>query len=283
MSPSNSRSSLLFYLALLALILTHYACANPLQLDRRQDPNSVANQLDPNVVAGRLQITVPEIVGAIILIAVGLYFALFGYRYFKVTMFFVGLYCVTVLVSAALLNTSAASNPALLLGVSLGVGVLGGLILACCWFIGLYFLGGLGGFFAAMFVLSLKTGGLIESNTGRIIFIIVMCVVGVLLIAFLEKPIVIIFTSFIGSFSLFFGIDFFAQTGLRTSVDAFLHGGQFVATGKVYGMLAGMAIFFLIGLFVQFRYHSSLGSFRSRATAPYGWKRYQASRGYGPV
>ncbi|KAL1920980.1 uncharacterized protein VTP21DRAFT_11615 [Calcarisporiella thermophila] len=274
-----SRQRLLWLLFCCSLLSLFFQCASaqPVSIDRRQIPN-IPEQLDPRVTLSRFQITVPAIVGAVILIAVGLYFALLGYRFFKVTMFFVGLYVVSILVATALLNTNAASNTALVLGVSLGVGVVAGLILVCCWFVGLFFLGGLGGFFLAMFILSLKTGGLIESNTGRIIFIICLVVAGGVLIWFLEKPITIIFTSLIGSFSLFLGIDFFAQTGLYACFDAFLHSGRFVADGKVYGMLAGMAVFFLIGLIVQFKFHSSLGGFRSRSSAPYGWNRNKAKQ-----
>ena len=66
--------------------------------------------------------------------------------------------------------------------------------------VALFGIGALGGFFIAMFILGLKSYGLIESGWGRIVFIGGFCLIGVVAIFFIEKHVVIFSTSIAGSY-----------------------------------------------------------------------------------
>lgn len=107
---------------------------------------------------------------------------------------------------------SHGDNQTLVLVISIIVGLIGGAFLACCWHIGLYFLAALAGYALALWILAWKNGGVIESNTGRIILFVVLIVVFVLLTFFFERWMVILATSIVGAYLIIFGIDMFAQT-----------------------------------------------------------------------
>ncbi|ORX83955.1 hypothetical protein K493DRAFT_320176 [Basidiobolus meristosporus CBS 931.73] len=143
--------------------------------------------------------------------------------------------------------------------VSIVSGLIGGFLFACLWKLGLLAIGGLGGFALSMFILSLKDGLLITNSTARYVFIGVFVVVGMVLIFFFEKPILIVGTALIGSYSLVVGVDYFVRTGFTQQLLDFLNGrGEtfYHTTGAVYGMLASLAILFLVGVFVQFKTYS---------------------------
>ena len=103
------------------------------------------------------------------------------------------------------------NNDALLLWGSLAIGLVGGLISVFLYRVGLTLLGLLAGFTLAVWILSLKSGGLITNETGRAIFIGCLALVVAILIHFFEKVIIILASSMGGSYSIIYGIDTFAQ------------------------------------------------------------------------
>ncbi|KAL1920916.1 uncharacterized protein VTP21DRAFT_11551 [Calcarisporiella thermophila] len=271
MSTFPSRWLRIFVMLLLFLqIMGH-------PLDKRQQQQQ---QPPPVLTGNNSPLPVPIGIGGVVLICVGIYLCFFGYRFFKLTMFMIGLYTVSNLAAIGLLNSPAAGNPSLILAVSLIVGAIAGLILCCCWHFGVYVLGGLAGYTVAMYLLAFKANGLIESSTGRGIFIAVFVLAGILLVIFLERPVVATATAFLGAFAFFLGVDFFARTGFADAVHSFLTGGKFeFSGGRVYGILVGVAIMFLIGLGVQLKWHMpKFDGFSNRATPPYGWEKRRAHK-----
>jgi hypothetical protein len=110
------------------------------------------------------------------------------------------------------------------------------------------------GFTLGNFVLGFVTNGAIQSETGRIIFLAVLTIVGGIAILFAEKVLLVVATAFSGSYAVFFGIDVFAKTGFNNGIRIFLSGGGvYVANGAVYGMLAGIALLAVIGAIHQSR------------------------------
>lgn len=79
-----------------------------------------------------------------------------------------------------------------------------GLVVGCLllWFhrVGLFVIGALGGFSLALIILSWKSGGVIPSKAGRIVFISVCSVGGGILILFFDKIVCIVSTALVGSF-----------------------------------------------------------------------------------
>ncbi|KAJ3189968.1 hypothetical protein HDU85_000258 [Gaertneriomyces sp. JEL0708] len=202
------------------------------------------------------------VLGAITIV-VGVFLLLFGSRFFKATLFVCGFF-VTALVGYILLTNlepdGGFSNreTVLLLG-SLACGVVGGLLALCLWRIGLILVGCAGGFLLGMFILSWKTDGVISSGQGKVIFLAVLTAVGGLAIIFMEKWLLAVATSIAGAYSLIFGIDCFALTGFRESVENFLTGPNkfnyavFEQNPKVIALLCSMIALAIIGTVIQLR------------------------------
>lgn len=150
------------------------------------------------------------------------------------------------------------ASPTIILIGSLAIGFVAGLLFACCASVAIWLLGALAGYSLAIFILSLTSNGLIQSNTGRIIFIVIFVLVGLLLTFFFENEVIIFGTAFIGSYAIFIGIDMFACTGFANSIRSFLDGNHNIvynADVKVYLMIAGMIVLFIIGAVFQYKYH----------------------------
>ena len=153
---------------------------------------------------------------AIILIAFGLFNCILGQRFSQYTSFILTLFVVTVL-SIFLFQFILPSGCAdWIIWVILIIGV----ILGCTagYFVFIYhekfmafLVGGIGGFLLGEFCFNLF-GGLIKANPTLInILFIVICIIACVILAyFIQDIIIIIATSFIGSYTLIRGISLFA-------------------------------------------------------------------------
>ena len=99
--------------------------------------------------------------------------------------------------------------------VPIVAGIIGAIIAYKLYRVGLSIVGFLGGAALALLLLSFKTNGIIKSLTelgiidvdyGRVIFIVVLGVVGAVLINFFEFPVIVGATALLGSFTVFLGI-----------------------------------------------------------------------------
>ncbi|KAG0084858.1 hypothetical protein BGZ93_007500 [Podila epicladia] len=224
------------------------------------------------------KITISSTIVAIVLMVAGFIFAFFGHKFFKVTLFLTGFYVCATLAWIALKNLEPSngygSNAQLVyIGVSGAVGLIGGAFFLCFWRLGFAAIGGVAGFYLAMFILSWSTSGVITSGIGRTIFIIAFVIVGIVLTFFVERHVVILGTAIVGSGSFFVGLDNFVMTGFSEAFTAFLggnhaalFGGGYQATGKVYGMLAGTLGMMVIG--ACFQYYTHRGSFVPKSHRP---------------
>lgn len=201
----------------------------------------------------------------------------------KFTMFIVGFYVGANVAYIILTNAKPdyGSNTAtILLVVSIVVGLLAGALLSCCFFLAVYLLGALLGYLAALWFLSWSDNGVIQSNWGRAILIICCVVVGVVLMAFLERPMIVIATSFIGSFLIFFGVDLYVQTGFTTAVASFLQARNLdtliQSSSGVRGMLGGTLALTVVSALVQWLH------IRRRQQPVMVWsQQYPMRSGYG--
>ena len=108
---------------------------------------------------------------------------------------------------------------------SLAIGILGGLLALFVYRVGITLLGILAGFLAATWILSLKSGGLIQDQTGRIIFIVVLCLVGAIIVHFFEKIVIITSSSLGGAYSIVYGVDTFTKTGYTLLFKSLVNSG----------------------------------------------------------
>ena len=155
--------------------------------------------------------------------------------------------------------TGYPSRGNVLLWGSLAIGILGGLVFLCIRKWGVMIIGALAGFVLAIFLLSLKSGGIISAGWGKAVFIIVFVIIGIVTAFFIEKEVVIVGTSLIGAYGVAFGVDCFAHTGFRVAVRTFIsERGHFEASdytldGKTIGLIVSFFILAVIGIIVQFR------------------------------
>jgi hypothetical protein len=125
--------------------------------------------------------------------------------------------------------------------------------------IGLIILGAIGGASFGLFILGWKSGFVIESEAGRIIFIICFAIVGIILIHLLEKPAIIAASSILGSYVFFSGLDVFLKVGFVESTRSFLKGkltvnrGLVEANPKLYVVLVCIPVLAIIGGIAQWR------------------------------
>lgn len=152
-------------------------------------------------------------------------------------------------------NEDPALSTTIILLVSIAVGFVVGILFVCCATVAIWLLGAVAGYALANFILALVDGGLIKNEIGRIIFIAVLTIAGLILTCIFEDTIIILSTSFIGADAIILGIDAFAKTGFYLSIRAFLDRAPYTTNSKIYGMLAGLVGLFIIGSLVQFRYH----------------------------
>lgn len=201
-----------------------------------------------------------SIVAGIFLILIGLFFSLFGYKLIKVLVFFAGFCVVGGLVLYAEYKIRAPQEnekgrQIWYLGIAAACGVLGGTLMLFLYKVGLALVGALGGFALASWILSMRSGGLIHSDVGRILFIVAMILIAMGIVFFLQRPAIIVASAIWGSYALFVGIDCFARTGFQYTALAFLEtpGAAYETSPQVYGMIAGMAVSACLGIVVQFK------------------------------
>ncbi|KAF9109500.1 hypothetical protein BGX27_007552 [Mortierella sp. AM989] len=240
--------------------------------------NATIPDIGGNPDAG-YRITVSSSIVAIVLIVAGFLFAFFGHKFFRITLFLAGFYVFATISWITLRNLEPSKGYGseaewVYAGVSGTVGLLGGLLFLFVWRLGFAAIGGVAGFYFAIFILSWASSGVISNGTGRTIFIVVCILVGVALTFFLDRHIVIIGTSIVGSGSFFVGLDNFAHTGFQEAFTAFLSGNHSVfdegyhVTGKVYGMLAGTLAMMVLGACFQYYNHRDSFVPKSHRTQP---------------
>ncbi|KAG2196159.1 hypothetical protein INT46_007811 [Mucor plumbeus] len=274
----SKKNSTLFIYALLALLVTFmgdFVTAAPI--------GDVSENGATINFAGH-SVTVHGIVFSVILFITGGYLCFLGGVYQKFTMFIVGFYCGANIAYVILTNAKAdygSNTDTILLVVSIVVGILAGGLLCCCFFLAVYLLGALLGYMFALWLLSWVTNGLIQTNWGRAILIVCFIIAGIVLMAFLERPMFIIATSFIGSFAIFCGIDVYVKSGFLEMVNQMLHAKSVdaatTASSALRGMLGGCLGLTLVGCLIQWclirRDSSSYRGWNDRYPRSAGWRR----------
>lgn len=202
-------------------------------------------------------------------IVLGSLIMVFGYRYFRSTMvvcaFLIGGVFVSGVIEAAWSNRNSIT---LATWISFFIGgLLCGALVLCLYKIGVFLVGAFAGVQLAA-VLNSSFGYKISASNPTLVFIvlaIVLGIVGGIITCWAERIILILFTSFVGSQLLVWGIGYFAgnypnPTDLksmgRKTVD-----GQWTydIPHAWWAYVAAMIVLFLLGAYIQFRKTSSDG------------------------
>jgi len=199
-----------------------------------------------------------------ICIGIGLFLCFLGYRFFRPMLFLAGFALFGLIAYIGAINISPLQpgntlQMTIYLVVIVVIGLVGGILMAVFWKLGLFALGLIGGFFLAMFVLALIPSGVIPSPIISAIVIVVVALICAILVFKFERPMVIISTAVAGAFIFILGVDFFVQTEFAASLASYLSGtGVYTPDGRTYGMLAGLAVTAVLGMVVQFRFYHNL-------------------------
>lgn len=204
--------------------------------------------------------TSDEIVLAVLCMITGLYLCFAGYRIVKVLLFLTGFYvgywlCYSIMTG---IDVDYGENEEwIIFGSSVGAGLLVGLVLLCLMQLGIFLLGCLWGFMLALWILSFvdPNSPLITEPAYKWLFIGgISLVTGILALVF-QKPIIIIASSYVGSYILFYGIDVFAQTGFYDAAQRIIRGEKPVVDqcgDSCIIMLCACVVTCVLGIIVQF-------------------------------
>lgn len=210
------------------------------------------------------KITVEGSVFAVLMILTGLVICFFGHRLLKVTLFFAGFYLGS-LIGYSILNNVNNSLP--LWGqllIIIAFGLVFALLASFLFKLGLALLGALFGISIALFINSWRSGGLIKSDWGIILFLCLMAIAGAILILYLQYPLIILATAVLGAFLTMMGIDFFARTGYVQNMGVIFSGSNQLVyfDSDVAAMLGVQVALTVIGLVFQYvqRYHRGKGA-----------------------
>ncbi|KAJ3251444.1 hypothetical protein HDU77_005871 [Chytriomyces hyalinus] len=211
-------------------------------------------------------ITASDSVLGVFCILAGAALLVLGFRLYKPTVFLAGSVAGGVITYSVLVQcrpkAGYPNDEVVLTFVPLAVGFVCGLIVLCVSKIALVIVGGSGGLLAALYLLAWKPMEATSNsagNAGRIAFLCVLTLIGMVVILFAEKPAVIWSTSFSGAYGITFGVDCFAKTGFMNNA------GQALQKGKAYNSYAfdrkpevivmgvGCAVLSVAGAMIQYR------------------------------
>lgn len=198
-----------------------------------------------------------EIVFSILAILVGGVLCFFGYRLFKWVVLLVG-FVIAGGATFVLLSRFTHLNVWINVGISCAVGVGGGLLLFWLFWVSVFCLGALGGAIIAIYVQSMRTGGLIHSEAGKWSFIGGGALVGGVITLIFQKLLIILLTSFGGAFSVAIAVDTFAggeltdqfSESFRNDEDTPSEWPQLSTMSKIFLGMAGLL--FIAGVLVQY-------------------------------
>ncbi|OQR84734.1 hypothetical protein ACHHYP_12992 [Achlya hypogyna] len=196
-------------------------------------------------------------------IGLGLIVAIAGYKLFRPVLFVSGFIVGAVpayLLAEVLFKNASYEATACWISFVAG-GVLAGAAVLCLWRLGIFIIGAAAGVLLA-FVCNTSFGyKLWPSNPSGMLYvlIVVLALVGGLLARWLERPMLIVATSFFGAASCVWGVGYFAGgypsgnhlEALRTQSANGTY--AFAIGGAWWGYMAATLILFVLGMFVQFR------------------------------
>ncbi|KAL1936264.1 hypothetical protein VTP01DRAFT_398 [Rhizomucor pusillus] len=197
----------------------------------------------------------------IVCILIGVYFMLFGYRFFRPTLALTGFVFFAFMTWIGLVNNEPPggfpNNEITYICVSVGLGLLGAALFMFFYPVGLYGVGTMGGFFLSIYIMSWRANLVIQLKVARICFIIGMGVLFAFLVFLLESYIIVFSTSLMGAYLFFLGLDFFVHTGFVNAVLLIFDGNQYhynayIMNTPVYVMLSFVAFLTIVSFGWQY-------------------------------
>lgn len=251
MNVQHFRISLFCKLFCILFVLQHQvtALSNSTSLGNHSSLNTTLNNNSSSNGSigdgrGQLRTDAGAILSLIALVSIGVLYCFFGILLFKPTLFITG-FLLGDSMTLGLLTTSKlyqdTMSPSTLVMfysvTAITVGIFAGCLFVCCWSLGIYVIGALGGYIVAHLILSL-----IATTVPiwfKFLLVLVCSLVGALLLHYFEKPMVISATAFAGGYAIVLGVDMVLNRGL--AYDA-AHEKSVPNHESVYEVLAALAL-----------------------------------------
>ncbi|KAG2231988.1 hypothetical protein BDF21DRAFT_364357 [Thamnidium elegans] len=218
----------------------------------------------PEDIYGGVGITAQNGVIGALLIVLGLYLMVFGFRSFRITLGVCGFLTFGLITWVAMANNQPyygyVNNDITIIAVPFGLGILGAIIYALFWNISIYLVGALGGFTLAMYILCCKVNLLITQVVARAALLVALPFF-ISFVTFFAEQYVLLFTfAFVGSYCFIVGVEFLAHTGYLAGIKSILDGNPYhqvvyVISRNVIILIAFIPILFLISFGWQFMYN----------------------------
>jgi len=188
-------------------------------------------------------------------VLLGFVICFWGYRLFKPTLFIVG-FIVGAGVTYYVLYFKTQVGLIMLISIPLLAGVLLGLVLIIFAIVGIFAVGAVGAFLLVCVVFSSYHGGLIPSKMIGYIVMGVVVLIGGCVAVLLQKQVIIIATSFAGSYAVIAGIDHFVHGGFSGVIPNIIayRTEDIQCDYRTYIEIASCFVLFAIGVFVQFKH-----------------------------
>ncbi|KAF9158341.1 hypothetical protein DFQ26_007739 [Actinomortierella ambigua] len=193
-----------------------------------------------------------------ILLAFGVYFALFGFRFRRFSLLLAGFVGGVIAAYAILVNVEPTphwSNRVLIYcAVCIAAGLLIGMLMLVLNRWAFWILGGTGGLCLGAYVLSWRNGTTVHSGPGRVGVLVGCSALGILLALCMGQYIIPFASILIGGYMLTVGLDMFLRTGFNENYQSMFVDSQssnYTLNGGIYGMLGVLSLTFLVGALVQ--------------------------------
>jgi hypothetical protein len=209
------------------------------------------------------EIKVAPSIFAVIAIGVGIFLCFYGYKLFRPTMFLCGFLVgglIVALIIQYALSASTFVGTASWIGFLVGGIIVGSLVL-CMYNVGVTLVGAAAGIILAFNLNTSIAYKIYPENPDVIllVLIVILGLIGAFLAWKLEKPVVIVATSFIGANAVVWGAGYFigkypSGADLKQFRFEDIHGDwAYTIPSEWWGYLAAILILFLLGVYIQAR------------------------------
>ncbi|KAG9295200.1 hypothetical protein G9A89_006181 [Geosiphon pyriformis] len=164
----------------------------------------------------------------ILFISTGLVSLFRGQRYKWITIYLGGFYATGLMILLFILKYQNVQNPSegtriIYFVLCVGAGLVSGAFFVCMWPTGRILVGAIGGLSLGLFLLSLRTNGLIQTQIPRYIFLGIFILIFTILSSFqrIYPYVTVLTTVFTGIYLIILGVDVFIRGGLLAAFKLF--------------------------------------------------------------
>ena len=201
------------------------------------------------------EISIASDIVAGVAIPLGLFYTFYGFRFFRVTLFTAG-FAAGGIIGFPIANKITRNSTAVLI-TCLVLGLLGGVIVMCVYKLGVFLIGAAGGIFLALFLQNSFLYKIAPEDPKTVLYvaIAVLGLSGGLLAYFLQRPMLILLTSFCGAYAKFWGIGYFAgKYPSAGDLKAWKNNGAIEIPSVWWIYFSATWLLFFMGVFTQFKY-----------------------------